>query len=60
MYNILFIVLMVGMFIDFIMISPIGIYWLIYCINENKICYPLIIVFTISSILIIIDAYLSF
>lgn len=60
MHNILLIIFIIGMFVDAIMVTPIGVYWLINCINENKICYPLIIVFTISPVLVIIGAYLGF
>lgn len=60
MYNILLIVFMVGMLTEFVMISPVGVYWLISCIDEHKVCYPIIIVFTISPILVIIGTYLGF
>lgn len=60
MHNILLIVFMIGLLVDLIMVSPFGICWLVDCIGEHKICYPIIIVFTISPILAIISVYLGF
>ena len=60
MHNILLIIFMIGLLVDLIMVSPFGICWLVDYIGEHKICYPIIIVFTISPILAIISVYLGF